>query len=283
MMPTPPTSTPFLYSGNPPGSAASPSGERFGPMKAPPAPPTRVLRSEHGSCENCTPNSGPDSSPTVVRDGGKCCWTICDAVRVEKALPPDERYAPVTALAMAPSAAGKLTPWTSVLLPTPARVVAVARAPAMVNTASTLPTRSVTAITAGNPRACASAAARAMMPSISAAVSASAAGLATTLAGVAGVEGMPAVPPPLLPLAPPLPVAPPPPPHAATSIAPPASQPMPRWRARVIAAPGSCPPRRPARRGIRWVASGWRRAPQHRRDRDRGGSPARRRDRPDAR
>ena len=30
--PTPPTNTPFLYSGNPPGSADRPSGERLGPI-----------------------------------------------------------------------------------------------------------------------------------------------------------------------------------------------------------------------------------------------------------
>ena len=50
-----------------------------------------VSRSEQGSWLNCTPNSGPLSSPAVVGAGGKCSCTIMLAVRVEKALPPLER------------------------------------------------------------------------------------------------------------------------------------------------------------------------------------------------
>src|SRR3546814_8288502 len=44
----------------------------------------RADRSEQGNWLNCTPNSGPLSSPTVVGAGGKCCCTIMLAVRVEK-------------------------------------------------------------------------------------------------------------------------------------------------------------------------------------------------------
>ena len=51
----------------------------------------RVLRSEHGSWLNCTPDSGPLSSPTVPGAGGKFACTIMLAVRVEKALPPLDR------------------------------------------------------------------------------------------------------------------------------------------------------------------------------------------------
>jgi hypothetical protein len=80
-----------LYSGKPPGSAERPSGERLGPIIAPPGPPSRADRSEHGSWLNCTPNSGPLSSPAVVGAGGKCGCTIMLAVRVEKALPLLER------------------------------------------------------------------------------------------------------------------------------------------------------------------------------------------------
>ena len=69
-------------------------------------PGKRVLRSEQGNWLNCTPNSGPLSSPGVLGAGGKCCCTIMLAVRVEKALPLDDRYAPVIALAMAPAAEG---------------------------------------------------------------------------------------------------------------------------------------------------------------------------------
>jgi hypothetical protein len=51
----------------------------------------RVVTSEQGRDENCTPNSGPLSSPTVEGAGGKCCCTIWLAVRVENALPPEDR------------------------------------------------------------------------------------------------------------------------------------------------------------------------------------------------
>ena len=92
MTPTPPTTTPFLYSGKPPGSAARPSGERFGPTSAAvPTAPNRAERSEQGNWLNCTPNSGPLPSPADPGEGGKCGCTIMLAVRVEKALPLLER------------------------------------------------------------------------------------------------------------------------------------------------------------------------------------------------
>ena len=58
---------------------------------APTLPLKRAVRSEQGSWLNCTPNSGPLSSPFVAADGGKCSCTIMLAVRLEKALPADER------------------------------------------------------------------------------------------------------------------------------------------------------------------------------------------------
>ena len=59
---------------------------------APPAALKRADRSEQGSWLNCTPNSGPPSRPGVMAAvGGKNCCTISLAVRVEKALPPDDR------------------------------------------------------------------------------------------------------------------------------------------------------------------------------------------------
>src|SRR5579862_6448731 len=98
----PPTGVPFLYNGKPPGSADKPSGELCGPG---PVPLLKcVLRSEHGSCENCTPNNGPAGVP--ISPGLKCCCTIWLAVRLENALPSDDRYAPVIALAMAASSLG---------------------------------------------------------------------------------------------------------------------------------------------------------------------------------
>ena len=80
--PTPPTGVPAIYSGRPPGSAERPSGERCGPTSA---PPKRAIRSEHGNCENCTPNSGPPV--WLASPGLKASWTIWLAVRLEKALP----------------------------------------------------------------------------------------------------------------------------------------------------------------------------------------------------
>jgi hypothetical protein len=50
-----------------------------------------VLRSEHGNWLNCTPDSGPLSSPAVLGAGGKFCCTIMLAVRVENALPALDR------------------------------------------------------------------------------------------------------------------------------------------------------------------------------------------------
>src|SRR5579872_3915297 len=98
---------------------------------APPAGINRDERSEHGNWLNCTPNSGPLSSPAEDGSGGKFCCTISLAVRVEKALPPDDRYAPVIALAIAAPAAGMVKPSRSVLLVGSGalRIVAVAGAP----------------------------------------------------------------------------------------------------------------------------------------------------------
>src|SRR5438094_4667819 len=102
--PMPPTTTPFLYSGSPPGSADRPSGERFGPTL-----PCVALRltSEQESCENCTPKSGPLGA--CASPGLKFSWTICPAVRDEKALPQEERYAPVIALAIAACVEGRVS------------------------------------------------------------------------------------------------------------------------------------------------------------------------------
>ena len=55
------------------GEEAKYMEERFGPISAAlPAAPKREEKSLHGSWLNCTPNSGPLSSPTVVGAGGKC-------------------------------------------------------------------------------------------------------------------------------------------------------------------------------------------------------------------
>src|SRR5262245_15885887 len=111
----PPTTAPFLQSGNPPGSAESPSGERFGPTL-----PCVALRftSEQDSWENCTPYSGPLGA--CASPGLKFSWTICEAVRDEKALPHEDRYAPVIALAIAASVEGSvLTPSSPPRTPRP--------------------------------------------------------------------------------------------------------------------------------------------------------------------
>src|SRR5690606_33417569 len=130
-----------------------PRGERFGPIIAPPGPPNLAARSEQGSWLNCTPNSGPLSSPTVVGAGGKCGCTIMLAGRREKALPLLERYAPVIALAMAAASAGTSSPRVSISAPFVAPGMAARDGgPFMRNTAGTLPTRSVAAVVAGRPR-----------------------------------------------------------------------------------------------------------------------------------
>src|SRR4029077_4767760 len=101
MTPTPPTSTPDLYKGNPPGSAASPSGEPFGPALT---APERRTTSEQVSDENCTPKSGPLGA--LVSPGLKCSWMIWPRVRVLKGLPSDDRWAAVRAWVVAASSAG---------------------------------------------------------------------------------------------------------------------------------------------------------------------------------
>src|SRR5689334_16586062 len=80
----------------PPGSPASPSGDRLGPRSA----WARLrLTSEHDNCENCTPKSGPDGC--CDSSGSKCSWMIWPAVRVVNAFPLEDRNAPVKAFDMA--------------------------------------------------------------------------------------------------------------------------------------------------------------------------------------
>src|SRR6476469_5752372 len=88
----PPTATPFLYSGKPPGSPARPSG----------SPATAT--SEHGSCENCTPYNGPPAE--LSTPAGKCSSMMKDAVRVEHALPPLDNNAAVPAFEYAAAVDG---------------------------------------------------------------------------------------------------------------------------------------------------------------------------------
>ena len=103
------------------------------------------------------------------------------AVRLEKALPLLDRYAPVIALAMAAPALGMTRPCASRLVPSGAAGMrAVAAAPGMAKTARTLPTRSVTAMVAAAPLARASAAAWAMIVPTSAPERLSAAGTENT-------------------------------------------------------------------------------------------------------
>src|SRR5262249_33568556 len=80
------------------------------------------------------------------------------AVRVVNALPFDDRYAPVIAFEIAATELGATTPSRPLPVGTPRFevTVAVAGAPAICVTVSTLPTRSTTAIVAGAPRAVAS-------------------------------------------------------------------------------------------------------------------------------
>ena len=81
------------------------------------------------------------------------------------------------ALAMAAASAGTLIPCASIFTPLGAAVIwAVAGAPVMRNSASTLPTRSTTAITAGCPSALACVAACAITCCTSEVVSATLAG-----------------------------------------------------------------------------------------------------------
>src|SRR5215475_12600819 len=86
--PMPPTRKPFLYTGIPPGSPASPSGK--GGL---------FLISVHGRLENCTPKRGPLATKLTLT--GRCCWMMSLAVRVEKAFPLDDKKAPVPALEIA--------------------------------------------------------------------------------------------------------------------------------------------------------------------------------------
>ena len=166
MTPTPPTGVPARYNGKPPGSAARPSGERFGPASGA-LPAKRAERSEQANWLNCTPNNGPPGAS--ASPGLKCDWTIWLAVRVLNALPSLDRYAPVTALAIAAIVVGTtLKPSRPPSIRTEPRVlrtVTVGAAPFIAYTASTLPTRSTTAMVARALRAWASATARAMTPS----------------------------------------------------------------------------------------------------------------------
>src|SRR5215467_11309686 len=81
---------------------------------------------------------------------------ICPAVRDENALPHEERYAPVIALAIAATVESTVCPSRPPVTPRPPATVTLTGAGFIRNTASTLPTRSTTAIVASAPRACAS-------------------------------------------------------------------------------------------------------------------------------
>src|SRR5258706_7294432 len=98
---------------------------------------------------------------------------ICPAVRVENALPFEDRYAPVIAFAIAASGAAIVPGAMPSRPPRELKgltIETVSGAPVMWYDASTLPTRSTTTMCAGLPRACASAAAWATMRSTSAVV-----------------------------------------------------------------------------------------------------------------
>ncbi len=87
----------------------------------------RWLTSEQESWLNWTPDSGPDgwfSSP-----GSKFCWMIWLAVRVEKAFPSDDRYAPVIAFDSAASSDGTAMPSRPPVAPLFDVIVTVATAP----------------------------------------------------------------------------------------------------------------------------------------------------------
>ncbi len=173
----PPTSVPSLYRGSPPGSADRPSGEGLGPIVV---PAVDWMTSEQMSCENCTPESGP---PGWLNSCGlKCDCTIWFAVRVEKALPAEDRYAPVTALATAALGDGTmLTPSRPPIAGVPLVIVNVAAAPVIAKIPSTLPTRSTTAMVAGAFRAFASATACAITVVTSPIVSAFGVGITALL------------------------------------------------------------------------------------------------------
>src|SRR5687767_6268436 len=129
-MPTPPTATPFLYSGIPPGSPARPSGK--------PA----IAISEQGKVENWTPYSGPPGRLSIP--GGKCSWIMKDAVRVVNAFPPVEKIPAVPAFELAAAADETDTfsrPWPAV----PTLLIRVIDgAPVIANVPSRLPSSSVT-------------------------------------------------------------------------------------------------------------------------------------------
>src|SRR6185503_16432544 len=210
------------------GSAESPSGVRFGPASAPAV--KRLTRSEHGSELNCTPLNGPlDDS---ISPGAKCSCTIWLAVLVLKALPSLERYAPVTAFAIAASVDGTMfTPSSPPSTVRPGvRTVKVFGAPFIANTPSTLPTRSTTAMVAGALRAWASATARANTSCTSAAVRKVLA-LAQDPSQLSGVST--ATSGGELPL--------PPPPHPATSKRLTAIETIPRPRILISTPHGLCP------------------------------------------
>ena len=82
-IPTAPTGTPALYSGMPPGSGDRPSGARCVPGFVP-LPVKRVLMSEQGRLEICTPNNGPAGA--VASPMSKCSCATWPAVREENAL-----------------------------------------------------------------------------------------------------------------------------------------------------------------------------------------------------
>ena len=100
-----------------------------------------------GSCENCTPKSGPPGVKSTP--GGKCSCTIKLAVRAVKAWPRVLRNEPVPAFEIAASSEGTRTPSSPQLLHEPFDPMTVsALAPAILKTPSTLPSLSTTAIVA---------------------------------------------------------------------------------------------------------------------------------------
>jgi hypothetical protein len=125
-----------------------------GPACTAPHAAATVLKSEHANWLNWTPNSGP--AGVFATPGLTCSWMIWLAVRVVKALPLEDRYAAVSAFAIAASVVGSALSSSPVVTPRPEVIVALAGAPDICPTVRTLPTRSTTGIVAGLPRALAS-------------------------------------------------------------------------------------------------------------------------------
>src|SRR3954469_4631638 len=202
--PMPPARTPFLYNGSPEEPGEKPSGDRCGPGLVAPGTVGAVgLKSEHDSWLNWVPNKGP---PGVLRTPGlKCSCRIWLAVRVVKAFPFDDRYAPVIARAIAPIVVGITLGGTTVRFSRPAPIlrpvsmVSAVGAPGIWATVRTLPTRLTTAIVDGLPRALASLIACRTMALTSPTVRFGAAPVEVGAAGLVAMGGgksPPAPPPP---------------------------------------------------------------------------------------